>query len=233
MCERRGVTRFVGFLDEREAALADRFLKQQHSATVGHFFGGHEEAERVMLGVFPDAEAVDEAWFPLTAVAFRFRKEATVTHRDVLGSIIGCGVVREKIGDIVCGEGLAVAFLHEDIAAFVAESVDSIGREGVKTEAPFMGELPVFRRYRPISGTVASPRLDAVLKVLLGLSREQAAGLVEASLVQVNHTTVTSVSKSLCEGDIVSVRGYGRYVIDDVSALSKKGRVILSARQYV
>ncbi len=233
LCERRGIARFVGFLDAREAMLAKGYIRQLQATCDAVFYGGHNDAERVMLGLFPEASDVDRASFPLATLAFYYRKEADITHRDVLGSVIGCGVVREKIGDILCEEGRAIAFLHEDIAAFVAESLDKIGREGVKIEWPFMGEIHCVHHYRSVSGTVASPRLDAVLKVLLGISREQAAQLIQSAVVSVNHVPTMSVSRTLIGGEVLSVKGYGRYIVDDVSAVSKKGRVILSARQYV
>jgi len=147
--------------------------------------------------------------------------------------LIGCGIIRDKIGDILCGDGLAVVFVKSELAEFIVSQMTKVGREGVKIECPFVGELPVMHTFKPISGTVASARLDAVLKVLLGSSREQAAELIRMSLVNVNHQSCQSVSITLHEGDLLSVRGRGRFIIDDLSGTSAKGRIILRARKYV
>ncbi len=228
---RRYTPHFIGFLDERQTALvASRIAREKERCL---FFGGHEEAERQMLGVFPDAEDVTEAAFPVTCVAFVYGMQASLSHRDVLGSVLGCGVARDKVGDILCGEDRAVVFLHEDIAAYVADSVTKIARVGVRTVSVYDGELPVFHRYESISGTVASPRLDAVLKILLGVSREQACERICDGLVQVNHQPVTSASYLVREEQVISVRGSGRFRIDDVSQMTKKGRLVLQARRYV
>ncbi len=231
ICKRRYTPRFVGFLDERQAALVRSHLPK--SCTSCMLYGGHEEAERVMLGVFPEGLDPLADLFPLTAVAFHYGMEAALTHRDVLGSLLGLGIAREKVGDILCADDRAVVFLHEDIASFVAESLRKIGRIGIKTEYPYNGDLPVFHHFEPITGTVASARLDAVLKVLLAGSREQACDRIREGAVQLDHKPALSPSQAIAAGQVISVRGSGRFIIDDVSQMTKKGRLVLSARRYV
>lgn len=228
---RRFTPHFVGFLDERQAALAVTCLSKACASY--SVYGGHEDAERVLLGVFPDGEEPTPDRFPLTAVAFRYGMKAELSHRDVLGSLLGLGIARDKVGDILCAEEYAVAFLHDDIASFAADSLTKIGRIGVKPIYPYDGELPTFHRFEPISGTIASARLDAVLKVLLGSSREKACERIREAAVQVDHKPALSASQPIRAGQILSVRGNGRFVIDDVSQTTKKGRLILQARRYV
>ncbi len=232
-CDRAVMSRFIGFLDERETALVAAHIRAVKPSVVTRFYGGHDEAERVLLGVSSLYDAIDDAEYPLVALELTWRSGIALSHRDVLGSLMGCGIARDKVGDILCENGLAVVFIREELAAFVAQSVTTIGREGVTVTYPYQGRLPVFHRYEDVSGTIASVRLDAVLKVLLGCSRETACEYIRAALVQVNHVEATAVSASLKTGDRVSVRGHGRFVIDDVSEFSKKGRVILRARKFV
>lgn len=231
IADRRHTPHFIGFLDERQTALVRTRLPKYNPSYF--FYGGHDDAERVLLGVFPEGEEPTLDRFPLTALAFCYGTTVTLSHRDVLGSLLGCGITREKVGDILCGEDRAVVFVQEELAAFVAQNVRKIGNVGVKVICPYEGELPVFHRFEAISGTVASPRLDAVLKVLLGVSREQAADRIRDALVQVDHTVVQSASYTVRAGQILSVRGSGRFVIDDLSQQTKKGRLVLLARQYV
>lgn len=232
-CERGWHRRFIGFLDEREATLVAAHIRGMHASAVTCFFGGHAEAERVLLGVCSFGDTLDDADFPLVPLGCTWRSGIALSHRDVLGSLMGCGITREKVGDILCGDGLAVVFIREELAPFVAQTLTTIGREGVSVSCPYEGRLPVFHHFEDITGTVASVRLDAVLKVLLGTSREQACEYIRSALVQINHVETTSVSASLKAGDRVSVRGHGRFVVDDVSDFSKKGRVILRARKFV
>ncbi len=231
LCQRRHAPHFLGFLDERQAALVRAHIPKRRTSYC--LYGGHDDAERVILGVFPEGEESERSRFPLTAVAFCYGMAAELSHRDVLGSLLGCGIAREKVGDILCAQDRAVVFLHDDIAAFVAESVTKIGRVGVKVLYPYDGELPVFHRFEPITGTLASPRLDAVLKVLLGISREKACEYLRDGAVQLDHKPASSPSQTVTAGHVLSVRGRGRFVVDDVSQMTKKGRLVLQARRYV
>ena len=121
--------RFVGFLDERQRAMAQAQLKAARGVNVS-FYGGHDEAERTLCGIFPDFMEPEPALFPLTALAFRFRAEAGLTHRDFLGSLLSCGVKRETVGDILCGDGLAVSFVDEDVAPFLCGQLTKVGGKG-------------------------------------------------------------------------------------------------------
>ncbi len=232
-CEREYCQRFIGFLDERQTAYIRPWMERRGRDLQWRFYGGHEDAERVFLGISGGADLSDDALFPLQSLELCWRKGVTLTHRDVLGSLMGCGIAREKIGDILCEDGRAVVFVTEELAPYLGETLDTVGREGVRVACPASVPFPIFHRFRELTATVASARLDSVVKALIGTSREQACDLIRKGLVQRNHTEVLSVSTSVEETDVISVRGYGRYRVDSVSELSKKGRVILRARQYV
>lgn len=228
---------FVGFLDERERAEAERLLSRELRLPEGSygFFGGYEGAERTYLGLFPDGELPPPAEYPLGTIAFHYRKDAALTHRDFLGGILSCGIRRDKLGDILCGSGehagLAVVFLEKDLVAFLSGQLDRIGREGVRPDPDYTGELPLTRQYEEMTDTVASPRLDAVVKVMIRASREAAARLIETGQVEQNHIPCLTVSAVVKEGDTLSIRGRGRFLVDRIGPPTKKGRLFLSIRR--
>ena len=108
-----------------------------------------------------------------------------------------------------------------------------IGREGVTLEVGYQGEFPVAHHFLPLHNTVASPRLDAIVKALVGCSREQAAQLIVGGSVEVNHQPVESVSSGVIAPTVISVRGHGRFAVDEIGPPTKKGRLNITARQYV
>ena len=239
LCERRNAPRFLGFLDGRQRAAVQELLCAERADNT-RFFGGYPDAERVFLGVFPaymaegniDGEKT-AAVFPITALGFRYRAQAKLTHRDFLGTLLSCGVKREKVGDILCGKGLAVAFLDSVVARYLTGQIEKVGGEGVALLPDYDGELPGFGGFREIRDTVASPRLDAVVKVAAGISREEAARRIEAGQVSVNHLPCLSVSSPVREKDILSLRGTGRFVVDELGPVSRKGRLFLTLRKYL
>ncbi len=120
-----------------------------------------------------------------------------------------------------------------EFVPFLTDQIDRIGGESVRAEADYTGELPALHRFRPLSGTVASPRLDAVLKWLLASAREPAAELIRSGLVSVNHCVCQTASHTLKEQDVLSVRGAGRFRIETIGPETQKGRLHIAAVQYI
>ncbi len=232
LCEKRNYPHFIGFLDQAEQAIAQEFLHKQTDVN-WLFYGGYQDAERCFLGVFPSYMETDLSLFPLQSVAFHYRKERSLTHRDVLGTLMSQGLRREAVGDILCGDGYAVVCLKADVVPYVSDQVDKIGGEGVRVERDYSGILPESHSYAPLSDTIASARLDAVVKALIRGSREQAASLIRAQQVSVDHRPALSLSATVAEGSVISVRGCGRFVIDQIGPETKKGRLHFAARKYI
>lgn len=232
LCEWRSCPRFVGFLDEHRQAVARAVLRERGEKNFC-FFGGYDEAERVLLGIFPSFMLPENTAFPLTSIVFRYRPSATLSHRDFLGTLLSLGLKREKIGDILCDEGQTVVFVSEELADFIAESVTKVGGEGVKSQTPFTGTLLVQRRFSEWQDTIASARLDAVLKAALRISREEAARKITAGLVSLNHMPCLLSSQTVSEQDVLSVRGGGRFVVEQIGPPTKKGRLFIKIKQYI
>ncbi len=232
LCDKHSYPHFVGFVDERQRALIAAAFRRLPQMTVA-FWGGYEEAERTVFGAFPSFMEVDQTVFPLVALECTYRETATLTHRDFLGTVLSVGVKREKVGDILCGTGKTVLFVGEDIAPFLCEQITKVGGEGVTLTMGLSAPLDVTRTYKEIQMTVASPRLDNVVKTLTGLARDKAAALITGGLVSLCHQPCESVSKTVLEGDIVSIRGYGRFRIISLSNLTKKERIVLVAHKYL
>lgn len=232
LCEWRSCPRFVGFLDEHRQAVARAVLYEKGQSNY-LFFGGFEGAERAMLGVFPSFMEPEPAVFPIAAMRFRYRTCAQLDHRDFLGTLLANGIKREVIGDIVCGDGFAIVLVTEEVAPFLADNVRKVGGEGVEIDWPYVEPIVVQQQFRELTDTVASARLDCVVKAASRLSREEAARRIEAGLVSLNHMPCLSVSASVSEGDVLSVRGCGRFVVDALGPQTKKGRLLVKLRQYL
>ncbi len=227
LCDKRQKPCFLGFLDLREQAAARKILTAIVDEDRFAFFGGYAEAERCVLSVSPAFLPAEEYEYPLRTVAFRYRTQKELTHRDVLGTLMSVGIRRDAIGDILCGKGLAVVFLRSDITDYVCEQIDRIGGEGVRVIVDYDGELPITVEYESLHDTIASPRLDSIVKVLARCSREKAAELIRLGLVSIDHRPVESVSVSVATNATISVRGYGRYIIRQIGPETKKGRLLL------
>ena len=230
LAEKRYTPQFIGFLDERQAPLGQEAL-QWRGEENWCVWGGFEEAQRVMLGIFPGAPERED--FPFTAVTFLFRKEDKLTHRDFLGSLMALGIQRETLGDILVEEGRCVLFAQNEIAGYILSQCQKIGRTGVRVAPGAQAPYPVGMGKQEIRAVVASERVDCVVGALTKCSRSQSLELIRAELVTHNYAVGRSASQEVRGGDIISVRGKGKFRVLALEDQTKKGRLVLQAEKYI
>lgn len=195
-------------------------------------YGGFEESERKMLGFFPDHFdwSVDD--FPITAVEISFSGfSKKLTHRDFLGSILGLGITRDKIGDIVVADEYAVVFADSSIADYIEANLEYVGHTKVKVKIPDSYTLPE-REAVEKKITAASLRLDAVLSGCFNLSRTKITDLIKGEKAYVNWLGTDSPSKQISEGDVITLRGSGRVHVKEINGKTKKDRVLITVEIY-
>jgi len=221
-------------LEKRNAA--GKFLTPAETAETLRIFGPRV----TLLGGFKDAERVipvfEENFDPekyLAAIRLSFRPQDTLTHRDVLGAVLGLGLERSVIGDIAVGEGTAHLVCLAHIAGFIAENLTQAGKVGLHAAKIPLAALPeAAKSLREQRGTVASLRLDAVLSEAFHCSRGVAEELLAQGLVQLRHEECRRGDAKVREGDIISVRGKGRVKLVQVGDASRKGRVWITLGHY-
>lgn len=172
---------------------------------------------------------------PIKAISIKGSGFRVLTHRDFMGSILSLGVSRSVIGDItVVSESEAIVMVQDRIAEYVCTELKKIGRDGVKCEV-FLPD-PMYKIKREFEESVAllaSMRLDCAVKAVTGLSREDSAELVRGGLVELSYSATTDVSADVTAGDVISVRGYGKYVVGDTVGRSSSGRLKVKIKKYV
>ena len=224
-------TGFTFFLTERQAGLA-RMVMASECFEDHLLYGGHEAAERVMLGVFSEFDPPDEQSFPVSALTFSFRRDDKLTHRDILGSLMGLEISRETVGDICVGEDRAIVFLTDTAAEQALMGITKIGRAGVRITEGFDPDSLPAREYQLISGTVSSLRIDSVTALAIRSSRSNAAALVEGGKVLLRGAEITSCSAQVSEGDVFTVRGYGKFRLGAKGRTTKKDRTFIEIYKY-
>ncbi len=233
MCERRGTAVFSAFLDGGEAAFIDDVFHISRSENA-MLFGGYNGAERKMLGVFPEWEEKDGASFPITVIRFDAPKFRTLTHRDYLGTLMSLGIERNKTGDILTDDTGAYVMVESGISDYILNNINKIANTGVKgrviSAADFVPPKPETQEKQCVA---ASERLDAVIAAVYGISRAQSEKLVKGGAVKVNHRETLSGSALLNEGDLVSVRGMGRFTFKSADGATMKGRLHITVLKYI
>ena len=198
--------------------------------------GGYEGAERNLILFLPDwLEAEDAAsQSPIRCLRAVFRPEEKLSHRDFLGSLMGMGIVREKIGDILVGPDSADLLVLETVADFLRQSWDSAGHAKLTVTEIDPGHIHIPEvKCQEVRDTVSSLRLDAVASTGFRMARGKAAELISGGRVQVNWRECTKPDKLLSAGDTVSARGFGKFVLTEIGGTTRKGRISIVVKRFV
>lgn len=185
------------------------------------FTGGNTNAERKVL-VLGDSTDIGFGIIRLQGI------DSTISHRDILGTLISLGIDREKIGDIVFNNEIIEFALLNEAIDIVLFSLDRIKNVSVKAEVKDTNILQnssiIDKSYK---GTVASMRLDCIIAELIKTARTKAQTLIKQGKVKVNHVEERKINLLIDEDDVISVSGIGRFVIKSKGNLTKKNRTII------
>lgn len=228
LCRKRQAPYFFSFLTEREQAVCRQYLDSLYFSTY-RFFGGYDDSERKILGLYFYDE-IDV--FPVTPLEITFRKADKLTHRDFLGALMSLGIERDTIGDILVEDGRCVIFVKSEISDYITSQLFKIGSAGVKIKEADPQKLPKGRGFEEQSVVVASLRLDGVAAAITGLSREKTKSLILSGSVSLNGLPCENVSRAVDAGDSLSIRGKGKYKINGILGETKKHRIRLSIIHY-
>lgn len=244
---RGGAVCHSSFLTPSEAYKAEKYFEAKGNKDRICFFGGYFDAQRKQIFLLPEyiadcaeGDAVfdmigDEIEGAIVSLKINGSGFRTLTHRDYLGSILALGIEREKLGDIcIIDEHSAIVFCSAEVADYLLFELDSIGNDKVKVSREQLDKnMRSTQKYQAFSDTVASERLDCVVASLCNLAREKAQNLIKGGFVDHNYETAFKIDVKCEEGDIISARGYGKFIIRDISQATKKGRLRLFADKYV
>lgn len=221
--------RFSDFLTEEEQAEIYDFAKTAQS----DFYGGHPCAARKIFGVFPDWEEVDFSAYPIKIIRIAKKYKKELTHRDYLGTVLSFGIERSKVGDILTDDEGAYVFVKDNVADFLASGIEKIANCGVKCEIVDLSQAVLPKQeYDDLFVVCASMRLDAVVGAVTNTSRSKAAGIIKSAKVSVNHKTTDESAKLVKSGDVLSVRGFGRYIIDSENGRTGSGRLHVHIKKF-
>ena len=228
---------FTDFLGLAEQSVLAEALSQMPGVKCTRF-GGADGTERIMARFGDEEELFYSEPFPITAVKISPRSQKfanTLTHRDFLGALLNLGIERRCVGDIAISENVGYVFLKSDVADFVIESLERVKSTDVSLSVIEDTDLPTDKLFRTEWRRIqlSGERIDATVAKVFSLSREDGQLLIRKSLVFINGRVVESASHTPRDGDVVSVRGYGRFIYRGASSTSKKGKLNVDVELYV
>lgn len=185
-------------------------------------FGGYNNATRnkVCFYVFES-----EYNFNIDIIKITYNKKFSreLSHSDFLGSILGLGISRDLVGDIIINNSTYI-FLDNSISDYILANYEYVGKTKVKVEKNNEFQLPIETK-EIANFSFSSLRIDTVISSVFNISRNTSKELIEKDRVFRNYMVVNNCNKTIEEGDIISVRSYGKFQFIEETGTTKKGKV--------
>lgn len=199
------------------------------------FFGGREHAERVMVRFGKPEELGYEEVFPIVLIHMKpllQKFSDDFSHRDFLGTLMNLGISRDLLGDILVGDRQGFLFCQASIAEFICAELTQVRHTHIS--CVMASELSEYQEKPPAEEEhlVASERLDGLIAQIYHLSRSQSLELFRNKLVFVNGRLTENNSRSCKVGEVINVRGYGKFIYDGIGYTTKKGKQRVKIRIY-
>ena len=228
------------FLNITEQEIALNILKKIEYKNY-YFFGGNEGAERKVLIIYPEklteemSRKNDNKIITVIRIKLPNDLKGEYNHRIYLGAVTKVGIEREKVGDILVEKDGADIVIKTEALKFLMQNLSELTRfksstfENIDITKIKNTEINKIE----ISVIIISLRLDNIVSTLAKTSRSKAQEILKQERVFLNHKLETKASKEVKEGDIITIRGKGRFEFKEIIGNTKKGRYILKIDKFI
>lgn len=214
------------FLNPRQQFILQTIVNR-YDAVKLQFFGGFANSEMKRALIYPEYFVPTEVDFQVSAFSIDYpQKFATLSHGQILGSLMGSGIDRQVVGDIITNGTDWQFMVKAEMADYVSDQLDHIGRTKVRLKPISLNSLLTpNQEFETVTTTVASLRLDVIVAEGFHVSRHHAKELVENGKVRVNWVENQHPDYELGVSDVVSVRGFGRVILNELGGVTKKDKI--------
>ncbi len=225
----------TSFLSPEEQDMVVKTMKEEGYSSWS-FCGQNDGAIR-KIAVFGSEE---ELGYPfetpvkvihIEPVSEKFAEE--LSHRDYLGALMNLGIDRSTTGDIIVKGKEAWLFCLESISQYIIENLDKVRKTSVRCTEVSSDIPQIAPEFQEIKVNVAAERIDAVTAAILNLSRSKAQALIKLERVFINENLVKNGGAVLKEGDVIVIRGFGKFIYGGIESRTRKDRLFVGVRKYI
>lgn len=231
---------YTDFLDMYQLALVKNFMRKNDFENYV-LYGGFEDSERKVLIIYPERynmSMIEKNYSKIIrAIRIELNEEdkGKFSHRNYLGGIVKLGMKREKVGDIIVADDGADILVKEEIAESLKQGLGTLTRfENARIDIVELDNLKKQEiKLEELNIIVPSLRLDNFVSDLAKTSRNKAVQIIDSERVFINGQNETKPSKQVKIGDVITIRGKGRFVVKEISGTTRSGRNVVKIEKYV
>ena len=240
MAEKKDQIQYTDFLDMYQVALAKTFMKKIEFENY-ILYGGFENAERNVLIIYPEKynmSMVEKNYSKIIKViriSLGDEEKGKYSHRNYLGGIVKLGMKREKVGDILVSDDGADILVKDESTETLKQELGTLTRfENAEIDIVELKELKEQEiKVEELNIIVPSLRLDNFVSDLARTSRSKAVQIIDSERVFINGQNETKASKQVKLGDVITIRGKGRFIVKEFGGNTRSGRTVVKVEKYV
>lgn len=241
--DKNSMITYTNFLSVDEKDDIVSLLKIDKLPVKTYFYGGFLDAERTVAVFIPDFYQIESEIFgyfieypddnPICAVRADKDRFTDVSHRDYLGALMGLGLKREMIGDILTDDGGAFIVCLKSVAGYICENLKKSGRATLTCYSVDVSQISLSdNKYLLKNHSVSSLRLDNLLSAGFNLSRTKCTEVVRSGIVYVNSVKAFKPDALVKQGDKIVIRGKGKIILSEIIGESRKGRININIKHF-
>lgn len=231
---------YTDFLDMYQISLVKSFMKKIDFENY-ILYGGFDNSERNILIIYPEKYNISmiQKNYPkiikVIRVLLNDEEKGKYAHRNYLGGIVKIGMKREKVGDILVSDDGADILVKDEVADALIKELATLTRfENAKFEIIKLEDLRKQEiKVEELNIIVPSLRLDNFVSDLARTSRSKAVQIIDSERVFINGQNETKASKQVKLGDVITIRGKGRFVVKEFCGSTRSGRTVVKVEKYV
>ena len=228
---------YTDFLTAAEIENVKKFLIQER---INEYviYGVKNEADRNCICFYPDkfdVNIVESNYSNIfKIIRIKFPKEISFEHREILSGIMKLGIKREKFGDIVIYDGGADIVILNEVSKILLDGLTELTRFR-KSKIDLIEISEIIQKeneFEDVSIIISSNRLDNFVSELAKCSRTKANEIIESGRVFINNINEFKYSKKLQIGDVINIRGKGKFIYDVDDHKTRSDRIVVKLRKY-
>ncbi|UDM32478.1 RNA-binding protein [Lentilactobacillus laojiaonis] len=214
------------FLNPREQFIAQTIVNRYDDIKI-KLSGGYLDSEAKRALIYPDYFEPQDSDFNLSLVEVNYPvKFSKLAHGKILGTLLGSGIKRQVVGDIITNGNEWQLICETEIVNYLALQIDRIGKIKVSLKVIDFNQILIPNvDGKIINTTITSQRLDVLISDGFNLSRQHSKELVENNRVKVNWSEIVKPDYEIQVNDVISIRKYGRLVVKNIFGKTKKDKL--------
>ena len=155
-------------------------------------------------------------------------------HQEILGALFNLNIDESMFGDIIINDDHYYVFINNLIEDYFISNFNKIGNNNITLKKLDIDYLKDYERsYEKIELIVTSLRIDTVISRIIHANRDSIKDKIKDREIYLNHELLKRTDYKLKDGDIFSIRKFGKYKFIKVNNTTKKDNFVIEINKYL